>query len=53
MHGWNMTPWKFQVYSMNGSDFRGKTVGPVCFERAGTLRNMSMNITDLGLCIYP
>ena len=35
MHGWNMTPWKFQVYSMNGSDFRGKTMAPVCFETVG------------------
>ena len=39
MHGWNMTPWEFQVYSMNGSDFRGKTVGPVCFETVGIAYN--------------
>ena len=37
MNGWDMTPWKFQVYSMKGSDFRGKRVGPVCFETVGTL----------------
>ena len=34
-HGWNMIPWKWQVHSMNVSDFRGKTVGPVCFETVG------------------
>ena len=39
IHGWNMTPWKFQLYSMNGSDFRGKTVGQVCFETIGILKN--------------
>ena len=31
MHGWNMIPWNFPVDGMNGSDFRGKTVGPFFF----------------------
>jgi len=32
MHEWNRT---FQVDGMNVLDFRGKTVGPVCFETVG------------------
>ena len=32
MHGWNMILWKYTVDEMDGSDFRGKTVGPVYFE---------------------
>ena len=36
MHGWNMVPGKFTVDGMDGSDFRGKTVGPVYFETACT-----------------
>ena len=35
MHEWNMIPWKFPVDGMNGSDFKGKTVGPVHFETVG------------------
>ena len=48
MDGWNMIPWEFPVNGMNGSDIRGKTVGPVHFERIDMKNLAEWPVTDVG-----